>query len=122
MEQEGRVRFDSVAIELKLVKNGRFDFKRLPDHQIEALKQTKKGFYYKIQDMAAINGFANPKPFDCFQIKGEAYVAICFYVPYKRKTTYFITIENYLVMKENTDRKSATEDMCSIASNFSVNL
>jgi len=123
MQTEGIQVFDSVAVELKLVKGKSFAFNRMPDHQIEALKQVAgKGHHYKIQDMAAISGYANPKPYDCYTLKGEAFIGICFYVPRKRKTLYLIKVQDFIGMKINADRKSATESMCIIASERVIDL
>jgi hypothetical protein len=66
-----------------------------------------KGFYYKISDMAAISGFASPKPFDNFWlIKTKGYVVVCFYQPRKYKKVFKIPIDQFISIRDNWPRKS----------------
>jgi hypothetical protein len=107
---------ETIAYELKFIdlsKKKSLPFSRTPLHQKEGLKAVEDaGLYWKIPDMAAMNGFSAENPFDCFYMKGKAYLVPCFYVPYKRKTCYLIRINDYLQMEEEADRKSFTEEMC----------
>ena len=97
----------SEAHELKLCKTNTFAFDRVSDNQIECLKAVKTGFYYKISDMAAMNGFASPKPFDNFYMTGcKGYVVICFYVPRKYKKVFKVGVDQFLQIRDTHPRKS----------------
>jgi len=121
------------VFELKLCKGVSLPFSRVESHQEEALlaATTREGFYYKIPDQpvseleeGAPKGkeiqftqirFTLPKPFDCFLVKNTpAYVVIMFYVPRKKKTVYYVRIEDFLEMKDLAKRKSMTEKMLEI--------
>lgn len=107
------------AYELKLVnleKCKSKPFNCVDEHQIESLLAVdREGLFHKIPDTAAINGFTGQKPFDCFFLKGFAYIVPVFYVPRKRKTAYLIRIGKWLEMQEQAERKSFIESMCEIS-------
>ena len=117
------------CFELKLCKTKRLPFSALKEHQEKALvhANTGGGFYYKISDFPVFAGnkmrFNRPKPFDCLYLKNmSAYVVVMFYIPRKQKNVYYITIENYLRMREESEMKSFTEaeaeDYCSYSSGY----
>lgn len=114
------------AYELKFINLAKCKskaFSCVDEHQIESLLAVdKEGLFHKIPDTAAISGFTSPKPFDCFFLKGFAYVVPVFYVPRKRKTAYLIHIRKWLEMQEMAERKSFTEDMAMLASDEVINL
>lgn len=105
------------VFELKLCKGKSLPFNALKEHQKEALvKVTNCGLYHKISDFPMFSGnkmrFNKPKPFDCFYLKDiPAYVVIMFYVPYKKKTVYYIKIQDWITMGTKANRKSMTEQM-----------
>ena len=101
----------SEAHELKLCKDNSFAFDRVSDNQIDCLKKASTGFYYKISDMAAQNGFASPKPFDDFYMtKSIGYVVICFYVPRKYKKVFKIPIDQFIQIRDTWPKKSIRLD------------
>ncbi len=116
----------STAWELKFVdlsKHKSKPFNCVYPHQIESLLAIEgKGLYWKIPDTAAISGFTSPKPCDSIFLKGKGYMVICFYVPRKRKTLYFIRIQNWIGMRDTCDRKSFTEELCLIAAEDIIEL
>lgn len=100
------------AYELKIEKGKSIAFNRFADHQIVALIQVEElGHYHKIQDMAAKSGYADPKPFDAFYLKGKSFVVIWFYKPRQKKIFYKVPLNKWLELKWQTERKSATEAM-----------
>ena len=117
---------ESIAWELKLVnlsKHKSKPFNCVYPHQIAALLAVEdQGLYWKIPDTAAISGFTSPKPCDAIFMKGKGYMAICFYVPRKRKTCYLIRIHDWIGMQETCDRMSFTEELCKIASEEIIEL
>jgi len=73
------------------------------------------GLYHRITDQPWIENrpyaYTLKKPFDCFFLnKVKSYVAILFYTPRKDKIVYLIRIDNFLKMKEKSERKSFTEE------------
>jgi len=112
------------CFELKLEKGKSFAFSKVDDHQIYFLQKAKQGFYYKVSDMAAISGFASPKPFDCLWILSPvAMLVICFYSPRKYKKLYFIDVDNFVKLKKETaPRKSVTMDMLDCSPFVSLSL
>lgn len=117
---------EPIAWELKLINLEKCKskaFSCVDKYQIGSLLAVEKyGLFYKIPDTAAINGFTGQKPFDCFFLKGLAYVVPVFYVPRKRKTAYLIRIGKWLEMQEQAERKSFIESMCEIACDEVINL
>lgn len=102
---------ETEAHELKLCKTNTFAFDRVSENQVECLKKASSGFYYKISDMAAQNGFASPKPFDNFWMnRAKGYVVICFYVPRRYKKVFKIPIDLFLIIKDNWPRESIRLD------------
>lgn len=108
----------SAVFELKIEKGKSFAFDKVNEHQINALLDAKyNGCYHKINDLPVYTGsytrFANPKPFDCFFVKGiAAYVVIWFYKPRKKKVMLWIEIGKFVDLKgkaEMLDRKSLKE-------------
>jgi|SRR3972149_2315958 len=104
-------RHESGAWEVKHIsdKEGRFDFKDLQDHQIEALRAVKHAplFAYKIPD----DGLQ--KPFDVFTLRrASACVVLAFEHP-REYTTYIMDIDVYISMRDaimrDTHKVSARE-------------
>jgi hypothetical protein len=99
------------AHELKLSKGPSIRIDSVKPHQIAGLRGAKTGLYYKIQDMTAANGFADPKPFDDFWLKeADGFVVICFYVPRKRKLAYKIPVETWVTETAKIEKKSVREE------------
>lgn len=74
------------------------------------MKIRNEGFYYKISDTGYNQRFIPQKPFDCFNLKNiDAFVVVCWYVPRKKKTLYYIRVELFKHKKENSKMKSFTE-------------
>jgi penicillin-binding protein-related factor A (putative recombinase) len=111
------------CFELKLCKEKSIRFDAVKPHQEEALLKVKhKGLYHKISDFPMFKGsnmrFNHVKPFDFFYLKDvPAYVVICFYVPRKTKTVYYIDIDDWVFAKDMSEKKSITqqeiEQICS---------
>lgn len=105
------------VFELKLVKGLSFAFDRVADHQVKALTEVSSGsWYYKIPDSPVSWGgrrFSATKPFDCLMLKNApAYVVLIWYVPRKRKTAYYIKIEDFVKYRDGSSRKSMREEEC----------
>lgn len=99
------------AHELKLSKGPSIRIDAVKEHQIAGLRGAKTGLYYKIQDMSAQNGFANPKPFDNFWlVHAEGYVVICFYKLRQHKFVYKIPVEVWVEKTSKVAKKSVRED------------
>ncbi len=101
------------AFELKIEKSKRFTFTNVKDHQIANLKSVKNGgCYHKISDSPIFNGmrsrFTVQKPFDCFILKGNAFVVICWYKERTKKELHFIDIDDFVEKKETSKMKSMT--------------
>jgi len=99
------------VFELKLIKEKRFNFKRLADHQEASLLKVESefGLAYKISDMSA-----DRKPFDSFRLaKIPAYVVLVWYVPHKNKTAYYIRINDFVAFKNSSKMASITEEEAS---------
>lgn len=104
--------------ELKLCKGTSLPFSALAEHQEQALLDVSSdiGLYEKISDFPVFAGskarFNRKKPFDAFFLKNiPAYVVLAFYVPRKKKLLYYIPIANFVKMREESVRKSITEEM-----------
>lgn len=116
--------------ELKLCKGTSIRWDAVKDHQIKALTMAKSesGLYYKIPDSpvsqtAEVTRFTARKPFDCFFVSGfPAYVVVCWYVPRKRKTLYYIDICDYIDANVHSERKSYREDEARAMARFVVEL
>lgn len=92
---------------VKLDKKKSFSFNQVAEHQVEYLLASLNGFWYKISDGAAINGFSQPKPFDSIWIKSaDAYVVVIFYQPRKIKTAVLIPIWEFIKLRSSWKRKS----------------
>jgi hypothetical protein len=103
----------NVAYELKIEKGRSMPFSRVAEHQIDALTRVKyKGLFHKISDTPHVQGSFRSyvKPFDCFTLKGEAYIAICFYEKWKTKEVILIDIDCFINETKISDRKSLTKD------------
>lgn len=95
----------SGAFELKICHEKSLPFSAVQTHQEEALASVaREGIEYKIPDDTR-----GTKPFDCFSLRGEAYVVIMFY---KRGCNefYMIDIDRWLQERATSSRKSLTED------------
>lgn len=113
----------SCAFELKIEKGTRFAYDRVAPHQIKYLDLVKNGTgcYHKISDSPIYTGmksrFTVQKPFDCFILKGNAFVVICWYEERKKKELHFIDIDTFINTKKIAERKSMTyEESKNIAS------
>lgn len=106
----------SAVFELKISKGKSLPFNALKDHQIAALQGvTELGFYHKLIDPPVFANmetrFNAPRPFDCLYLKGiEAFVVIWFYHERQPKKFIFIPISRFLDERDNSDRKSLTEE------------
>ena len=93
--------------ELKLSKTDSLPFAALKDHQVAGLLQSKTpaGVMYKFPDV----GIQQP-PFDGFWIRGAEYawVIVLYYVPRKKKEFLYIDIDDFLIEKARSVRKSLT--------------
>ena len=107
------------VFELKFCKGTSLPFKSLADHQERALLDisSDKGLFHKITDQpffkdpAGRMRFTRPKPFDCWNLKDvPAFVVVCFWTPRKRKTVYYIRIEDWIKARGEVGRKSLTEE------------
>jgi len=117
------------VFELKLCKGRSIRWDSVKDHQIEALYQAKwEGFYHKISDSLPVFGgnkhmkFTSKKPFDCFYIKTDAYVVVCFYVPRKKKLCYYIDIDVFIEWMADSERKSFREEEAKEMAEYVLNL
>jgi len=106
--------------ELKLAKTKRLPFSAIKEHQVKALVQASSGsgLYHKIadspffKDPKARMRFTKPKPADCIFLRDfPAYVVVMFYVKRKQKNVYYIHIEDFLRMRDESEMKSFTEAM-----------
>ena len=107
------------VFELKLVKEKRFNFRRLANHQALSLlgAESEAGEYHKISDMSA-----DIKPWDCQLIANTpAYLVLVWYVPRKNKSAYYIRIRDFEVYK-STGAKSITEEEAYKISTYSMDL
>jgi hypothetical protein len=96
--------------ELKIVKDGKFKFKQVKDHQIDGLLKSIEGIYIKIPDTASKSGGCNKKPFDCLWIiASQAWVAVMFYKYREKQYFYRIPICNFLELKDTWRKKSIGE-------------
>lgn len=94
------------AFELKISKTGTLPFDALKPHQEQALFHAKHNIVpYKLPD----DTFSQ-KPFDCFCLNEvPAFVVIMFNA--KSAHFYMIDIDTWLQNKQNSDRKSITEEV-----------
>jgi hypothetical protein len=96
---------------IKLDKKKSFAFSQVAEHQVEYLMTSLEGFWYKISDGAAINGFSSPKPFDSIWIKASnSYIVPIFYEPRKVKTAFLIPIWEFIKLRAEWKRKSIHMD------------
>lgn len=104
----------SGVYELKISKGNSLPFDSVKEHQIKGLMEAEKGLFHKISDSPIFAGskmrFTKPKPFDCLFIFATSYVVILFYKPRKPKNVYLIKIRKFITEKENSNRKSLTEE------------
>jgi hypothetical protein len=107
------------CFELKLVKKPSMPFDAVEDHQIKSLLAVElDGLSHKISDMSA-----GQKPFDCFRLAGiHGYVVPVWYVPRKRKTAYYIRIQDFLAIRHTVERKSLTEEMAKQIAELTLDL
>ena len=118
------------VFELKLCKGKSIRWDAVKDHQIKALMMAKSedGLYYKIPDSpvsqtSEVTRFTTRKPFDCFFVSSfPAYVVVCWYVPRKRKTLYYIDAYDYIDAFLKADRKSYREDEAMEMARFATEL
>ena len=95
-------KFQPAAFEIKATKSKSIPLSAVKEHQLEALKAVKNGrFYYKIPDDAYAQ-----KPFDCFTLKGSAYIVLAFVEARKLTEFYVIDINEYITMCTQIKRKS----------------
>lgn len=104
----------TTVYELKIVKGTSLPFDRVADHQVANLIacRTSDGYYHKIPDMAAQNGYSSVKPYDCqFIVRSKAYLVLWFYKPRQPKVFYLVDIFEWQRIKGVIQRKSVTEDI-----------
>jgi hypothetical protein len=106
------------VFELKFCKGKSLPFSALAEHQEKALlaASSSSGLYHKISDFPMFAGskvrFNSPKPFDCVYLSNmDAYVVIMWWVPRKKKNVYYLWIRDWIDMRNEAGRKSATEEM-----------
>ncbi|HUT85363.1 MAG TPA: hypothetical protein VMW66_00840 [Elusimicrobiales bacterium] len=105
------------VFELKFCKGKSLPFNALAEHQEKALLAVSgDGLFHKITDQPVFANsgvrFTRPKPFDCFFLSQTmAYVVIMFWIPRKKKSVYYVKIEDWIRMRDKATRKSATEEM-----------
>lgn len=92
---------------VKLDKQKSFAFNRVADHQIKGLLDSLEGFWLKIPDTSAINGFSSQKPFDSLWcVARDAFVVVIYYLPHKVKTAVLIPIKDFVKLKATYPKKS----------------
>jgi len=92
---------------VKLDKTKSFSFSQVAEHQVEYLMASLEGFWYKVADNAAINGFSSPKPFDAVWIKAsQAYIVPIFFLQRRVKTAVLIPIWEFIKLRAEWKRKS----------------
>jgi len=108
VEKTGSANTECYEIKLvNLEKSKSFAFNRVAEHQIKGLLDSLEGFWYKIVDSAAINGFSAKKPFDSIWIKAKAsYVVVVFYSPRKFKKALFVPIKRFVEIEKHWEKKS----------------
>lgn len=96
----------SFVYELKATKQSYINFGALPKHQEYALRAASEGTaHYKIPD----DGFTQ-RPFDGFQLSSvPAYVGVMFNTNEQQKKFYFLSIEEWVSVRDAAERKSLTE-------------
>lgn len=94
----------NAAFELKISHNNRaLAFNALAPHQKQSLLTAKhRGVIFKIPDLG------NQNPFDCFSIKGSAFVVVKYHARGKREFV-MIDIDVWCKEEEQLQRKSLTE-------------
>jgi penicillin-binding protein-related factor A (putative recombinase) len=105
------------VFELKLCKGRSIRFDAVKEHQIDALTKasSNEGLYHKISDSFVADSkrgtrFPSKKPLDYIYLTNTpAYVVICFYVPRRRKTCYYIDIMDWIKKETESSKKSITE-------------
>lgn len=115
----------SECYELKICKGTSLPFNSVKEHQVNNLVncETDSGMFYKIPDMAAMNGYASVKPFDCFYTcNTKSYVVIWFYKPRQPKVFYKIPIFEWIGACKGATRKSITEDMVKLIASEELNI
>lgn len=96
---------------IKLEKKKSFAFSQVAEHQVEHLMASLEGFWLKIPDMSAVNGFSGQKPFDSVWIKAhESYVIPIFWYPRKTKLAVFIPIWEFIKLRATWKLKSIKMD------------
>ena len=93
---------ETARFELKFTKKGFIPFNALKPHQEQGLSNNSVSYKLPDSDPA-------PKPFDCFTMVDEqGYIVVQFYTR-GCKRFYMIRIEDWLMLKDNLNRKSITE-------------
>lgn len=107
--RKNKNKFDKAsAFELKITKTEKLYYKQVKSHQYHYLEEsTKDGTYHKISDQSL-----DVKPYDCFLLKGDAYVVLMFFKPKKKKIAYLIPIKNFNIHREYSSKKFITEHEC----------
>lgn len=102
--------------ELKICKGSSLPFNAVKEHQIKGLQESQTGLYHKLTDFPMFAGskmrFNRPKPFDCVAFNNAiGYVVVWFYQPRQKKIFHKIKIDDYLQLRDSTNRKSFNEAM-----------
>lgn len=104
--QEAGLHLGSCAIEVKVSKTKSLPFNAVKPHQLQALKNARGTFVWKIADDSI-----GIKPFDMFMLQNAgAYVAVSWLVPRAPAIVYLIPVDVWCRLAESSKRKSLTED------------
>ncbi len=103
------------AYELKISKGNSLPYDAVKVHQVKALVEAEKNFYYRITDAPVFQGqntrFNSPRPFDCFiLVNARAFVVIWFYEARTEKVFVKIPIQEFLKKRDTSTRKSITKE------------
>ena len=97
--------------EMKFTKKKRIAFDAVAEHQVYYLDKSRGGLYYKIPDMASIDGFSARKPFDSlWMVDAKPFVVVWFYKPRQKKVFHKISLDKFLFLKGINKFKSFTEE------------
>lgn len=100
----------TICYEFKIIKMDKkksFSFSQVAEHQVDYLVSSLDGFWFKIPDQSAINGYSSPKPFDAVFIKSsQSYIVPVFYLPRSIKTAVLIPIWDFIKLRSTWNKKS----------------
>jgi len=108
---------ENEAYELKFTSGVSLPFASIPEHQIESLLKVEDGWlYHRITDQPWIKdrpyAYTLKKPFDCLcMVNAKGFVVVWFYKPRRSKRFIKIRIKDFILLRDNSKRKSFTEAM-----------